>query len=75
MLGGSRVNFAGRPVAQGDYYSIVICRKTRDILRDTWNVLRYFKIFMYFAISSGTRDCVQCNPGWETPSRATNLPL
>jgi len=75
MLGGTRANFAGRLVAQGDYSSIAICRKNRDILRNMWNVLRYFKIFMYSTISIGTRDCVQRNPGWETPSRAMNLPL
>jgi hypothetical protein len=44
MLGGTRVNFAGRLVAQGDYSSIAICLTNRDILRDMWNVLRYLKI-------------------------------
>jgi hypothetical protein len=42
-------------------FSIAICRKTRDILRDMWNVSRYFKIFMYSTISSGT-PCL-CSSG------------
>jgi hypothetical protein len=45
---------------------IAICRTNRDIFRVMWNVSRYFKIFVYSTLSSGTPDCVQRNPGWET---------
>jgi len=75
MLGGTRVNFAGRLVVQGDYSNIAICWKNRDVLRDMWNALRYLKFFMYSTILSGTPDCVQRNPGWETRSRAMSLLL
>jgi len=74
MLGGTRVKVCRPAGSAGDYSSIAICWTNRDILRDMWNVSRYFKIYVYSAISSGTLT-VQWNPRWETRCRAMSLLL